>query len=128
MNQTDRQLLDALMEGDLSAGMAFIDRLTESGDERSVQVRKDIGSFVRQTNKLWEDVQTDDPDELMWGPAYSVFCALEELNECLSNLFCVELLKPEDVQHTQELFNQSIRMLEGQEDLVAARAKWFGRG
>lgn len=98
MTQTDRQLLLAVIDGDLSAALAFLDRLEEVGDTRLNDTRRIIGKLINGVLDTCQHEQSEvlDYDE-QFGIAEERVSLLEQAKRELFELFWVELLDREDV-------------------------------
>ena len=62
MTQTDRQLLLDVADGDMSAALAFLDRLEETGDTRLNNTMIIIGKLINGVLETRQDKDCDDSE------------------------------------------------------------------
>ena len=112
MNGQDKAILTALIEGDLSAGFALLDRLAEVGDTRLDRVRSITGRLITRVIEIWQDAAAVDLDyDNRVAAAMECDSLLERAGEELTELFWVELLSRGDVELASRNLAESIRLV-----------------
>lgn len=110
MTQTDRQLLLAVIDGDLSAALAFLDRLEEVGDTRLNNTRQIIGKLINGVLETRQDKDCDGSETRIYL-ASERMGLLDQAMNFLFELFWCELMDREDVARVGQLLAESARIL-----------------
>jgi len=115
VTQTDRQLLLAAADGDLSAAYALIDRLEELNDTRLNDTRRIIGKLINGVLDTWQDDDCADFSSLDYETrvvlASERVGMLDQARHDLFELFFVELIKQEDVAKISQQLADAANLL-----------------
>lgn len=112
MTQTDRQLLLDVADGDMSAALAFLDRLEETGDTRLNDTRRVIGKLINGVLETRQDKDCDDSETRIYLAAERMGL-LDQARHDLFELFWCELMDREDVALVGQQLAESARLLNG---------------
>ncbi len=115
MTGTDRELLLAVMDGDLAAGLGLIDRLIDARDTRVDAVRKAIGKVVVRVLDIWQDADAPSPGldyDLRLANAAECLAVLERMRITLTELFWIELLTPKEIVTAGLYLAESIMLVD----------------
>jgi hypothetical protein len=112
MTQTDRQLLLDVADGDMSAALAFLDRLEETGDTRLNDTRRVIGKLINGVLDTWQDKDCDDSEARIYLASERTGL-LDQARHDLFELFWCELMDCKDVALVGQQLAESARLLNG---------------
>ena len=110
MTQTDRQLLLAVIDGDLSAALAFLDRLEEIRDARLNNTRQIIGKLINGVLDTGHHELGDDSETRIYL-ASERMGLLDHTRNDLFELFWCELMDRKDVARVGQQLADSVTIL-----------------
>jgi hypothetical protein len=104
-------MLDDVLEGDIAASLALLDRMAQVRDPRWAHLSTALGKMVHALDGIWADyMPTENLDDTRWGRAYESSCAHQEFQTTVSAIFWRELHSLRDLTETQELLKRSLEL------------------
>ena len=91
MDELSKRLLDSLLDGDVAAGMALCDRLTDCGDHvRAAKLGHLLGTLAERTEDAWRGVPANvEPRVAAWDNAVQTVTDWDNFAQEVRRLFWV---------------------------------------